>query len=66
MGPTRFVFEGMAAKFRVEVMEGDPATITVAWIAFYIEVAVAAIIAVQCVHTRRSARRLQDLYRDDD
>jgi hypothetical protein len=47
--------------FELEVLEGDPAPITIAGVILYVALAIAVIIAVQYVYTRRKVRRLQEI-----
>jgi hypothetical protein len=55
---------GEASKtFAVEVLEGDPAPITIAGVILYVALAIGIIIVVQYVYTRRKARKLQELSR---
>jgi hypothetical protein len=52
--------------FELEVLEGDPAPMTIAGVILYVALAVAMIIGVQYVYTRRKVRRLQEISRRAD
>ncbi|UCC92809.1 MAG: hypothetical protein JSW25_09130 [Thermoplasmata archaeon] len=47
--------------FELEVLEGDPAPITIAGVILYVVLAIAVIILVQYFYTRRKVRRLQEI-----
>ncbi len=52
--------EETAVTFEVEVLEGDPAALTIAGVIFYVAMAVAVIIIAQVVYNRRKLRRLRE------
>jgi hypothetical protein len=54
-------YEEAAVTFQVEVLEGDPAVLTVTMIVLYIVVAVAALAVVQVAYTRHKVKRLRGL-----
>ena len=59
-------YDEVAATFQVEVLEGDSAPITVAWIVFYVVMAVAVIFGAQFINTLRKTRQLESLSSEDD
>jgi hypothetical protein len=56
-------YEDASRTFSVEVLEGDPAPITIAGVILYVALAIAAIVVVQYVFTRRKVRKLQEAFR---
>jgi hypothetical protein len=56
-------YDGVSKAFAVEVLEGDPAPLTIAGVILYVALAIGVIIAVQYVWTRRRVRRLQEASR---
>jgi hypothetical protein len=52
--------------FTVEVLEGDPAPITIAGVILYVGLAIGVIVVLQYVVARRKARRLQEFSRTPD
>jgi hypothetical protein len=56
-------YEDASRTFSVEVLEGDPAPITIAGVILYVALAIAAIVVVQYVFTRRKVRKLQEASR---
>lgn len=56
----------VAKSFELEVLEGDPAPITIAGIILYVTLAVVLIVVLQYAWSRRSARRLQRLSEESD
>ena len=53
-------YEEVSRSFSLEVLEGDPAPVTIAGVVLYVALAIGAIMAVQYVHTRRGVRQLQE------
>jgi hypothetical protein len=53
----------VAQAFEVEVLEGDPAPITIAGIILYVTLAIVVIVVVQYWYTRRKVRQLQEASR---
>jgi len=56
----------MSKAFAVEVLEGDPAPVTIAGVIMYVALAIGAMILVQTVYTRRKVRRLQEVSRQSE
>ncbi len=56
-------YEEVSKSFSVEVLEGDPAPITIAGIILYVVLAISIIVVVQYVYTRRKVRQLQEASR---
>ncbi|NIP37224.1 MAG: hypothetical protein GWN18_19865, partial [Thermoplasmata archaeon] len=56
-------YEEVSKSFSVEVLEGDPAPITIAGIILYVVLAIGIIVAVQYFFTRRKVRQLQEASR---
>jgi len=59
-------YDEVSKAFSVEVLEGDPAPITIAGIILYVVLAVAGIILIQFLWTRRNIRRLQQISDEAD
>jgi hypothetical protein len=55
--------DDVAQAFEVEVLEGDPAPITIAGIILYVTLAIVVIVVVQYWYTRRKVRQLQEASR---
>ena len=54
-------YDEVTKAFALEVLEGDPAPVTIAGVILYVALAIGAIILVQYVYTRRKVKRLQQV-----